>query len=125
MLTLSYGYKLPQAGDRGAPLFQALEDNITRLNGHTHNGTDSAPLTAQAVVAVTGNILSAGWVFYADGLYRQLVTIAPGFDYDKVQIGFRLTTGQFVYPAVDKVSATQYYVYTNDNTQDFVALYGG
>lgn len=125
MLTLSYGYKLPQAGDRGATLFQALEDNITRLNGHTHNGTDSAPLTAQAVVAITANILLGAWIAYADGLYRQLVTIAPGFDYDKVQIGFRLTTGEFVYPAVERVSATQYYVYTNDNSKSLVALYGG
>ena len=117
MITLSYGYKLPEDGDKGAPLFQALD---------SHNGTDSAPLTATSIVGVPANILSANWVANGPtGFYRQLVTLPPGFDFDLVQISMRLSTGDYVSAEIEKVSDTQYYVYTIDNTVSFVAVYGG
>lgn len=127
MLTLSYGYKLPEAGDRGTLFYDAMEGNITRFNGHTHNGTDSPPLTAQSISGVTQAISSASWATYGGpiGFYRQLVTVPAGFDYDIVGISFRLSTGELIFPTVERVSDTQYYVYTNDNTLNYVAVYGG
>lgn len=127
MITLSFGYRLPQAGDRGVnPLFNGLEFNITRLNGHNHDGSNSTLLTAQSITAVSASIVSGSWVLFGDGLYRQLVTVVAGFDFDKVQIGFRLsTTNEFVYPKIERVSATQYYIYVNDNTINLTAVYGG
>lgn len=126
MLTLSYGFKLPQDGDKGDALFTALEDNITRVNDHTHNGTNSPALTATSIVGVPQNILSANWVANGPtGFYRQLVTLPPGFDFDLVHISTRLSTGDYVAAEIEKVSDTQYYVYTIDNTISFVAVYGG
>lgn len=127
MLTLSYGYKKPQTGDRGASFFTAMEGNIQRLNDHTHNGTNSAPLPAQSIAGIAQDILAVNWVTYGGptGFYRQQVTVPAGFDYDEVGISFRLSTGELIYPTVERVSDTQYYVYTNDNTLDYVAVYGG
>ena len=126
MLTLSFGYKKPESGDRGSTLFTALEDNIQRLNDHTHNGIDSPPLPAQSIVGVIQTILSASWVaFGPTGHYRQLVTVASGFDFDTTQISFRNPSGHIIYPTTERVSDTQFYVYTTDNTIDFTAVYGG
>jgi len=126
--TLSYGYKKPSSGDQGTTLFTALENDIQQLNDHTHNGVDSAALTPQAIPGVTQTISSASWVANgATGHYRQQITIPAGFDYDTVSISFRTTgtTGSVIYPTVERVSDTQCYVYTTDNTIDFLAVYGG
>lgn len=127
MITLSYGYKKPQTGDRGSSFFTAMEQNIQRLNDHTHNGTDSAPLPAQSITGIPQAILAVNWVTYGGptGFYRQQVTVPAGFDYDEVGISFRLSTGEIIYPTVERVSDTQYYIYTNDNTLAYVAVYGG
>lgn len=126
--TLTYGLKKPTTGDSGASLFADLEGNITQLDGHTHNGTDSAQLPAQSIAGVSQTISNASWsASGATGHYRQLVTVASGFDFDEVQISFRLTgtTGPYIYPTVERVSDTQYYVYTTDNSLDYLAIYGG
>ena len=126
MLTLSYGYKKPQSGDQGTTLFTALEGDIQQMNDHTHNGTDSASLPAQSVLGVTQTIALGSWVASgATGHYRQQVTVPAGFDFDTVGISFRTSAGAVIYPSVERVSDTQYYVYTTDNTIDFIAVYGG
>lgn len=128
MLTLTYGYKKPETGDAGASLWTALQDDIQRLNDHSHNGINSASLSSTALVAVTDNLESADWsaVGLPTGHYKQTVVIPNGFNYDTVQIGFRkASTGEMVYPTVEKVSGTQFTVYTTDNTLDYTVLYGG
>ncbi len=126
MVTLSYGYKKPASGDRGASFFTGMEDNIQRLNDHTHDGTNSAPLPAQSISGVPQSILAINWVANGPtGFYRQLVTVPIGFDFDEVHISMRLSTGEYVYPDIERVSDTQYYVYTLDNTLGYVAVYGG
>lgn len=125
--TLTYGQKIPSAGDRGVPLFQDLEDNFTRIDGHSHNGIDSPLLSAQVFPGATQTITAAGWVTYGGptGHYRQLVTMATGFLFATTHISFRTTTGQYIYPTVERVSNTTYYVYTIDNTIDYLSVYGG
>lgn len=126
MITLTYGQKKPEAGDRGTPLFQALEDNIERVDGHTHDGVNSPLLTATAFVGVPETILAGDWVaFGPTGHFRQLVTMSSGFFFDTTKIGFRTTAGAYIYPTVERVSSTTYYVYTIDNTLNYVAVYGG
>ena len=127
-LTLSYGYVKPQAGDRGTTaFFTPMEQNIQRLNDHTHDGTNSAPLPAQSISGVSQAISAGSWVTYGGptGFFRQQITVPAGFDFDKVQISFRTTGGMYVFPDVEKISATQYYIYTNDSSQGFTAIYGG
>jgi hypothetical protein len=126
MTTLTYGLKRPSTGDSGSTLFAALEDNITQLDGHTHDGVDSPALPAQSITGVTQTISSASWVASgATGHYRQQVTVPAGFDFDLVQISFRTSAGAYIHPTVEKVSDTQYYVYTTNNAIDFIACYGG
>lgn len=125
MITTTYGYKVPETGDSGTSLFTALEDNITRLDAHNHDGVDSPTLTAQAIVGVTQTISSGAWVANGPtGHYRQAVTVASGFDFDTVGISFRTAAGAVIYPTVERISDTQFYVYTIDNTQTWTAIYG-
>lgn len=127
MQTLTYGFRLPENGDSGDVLWTALEDNITRVDGHSHNGINSAKLSAQSILSSTQTISSSNWVSYGGpiGHYRQQVTLPSGFDFDTVQIGFRTSSGADIMPTVERVSDTQYLVYTTDNTINFIALYGG
>lgn len=125
MQTLTYGLKLPETGDQGTTLFTALEDNISQLDAHDHDGVNSPLLTPQSMPGIEQEILAASWVAHGPtGHYRQQVTVPAGFDFDTVSISFRTDAGAIIYPTVEKVSATQYYVYTIDNTIDFNAVYG-
>lgn len=126
MQTLSYGYEKPESGDKGTSLFTALEDNIQRVNDHDHDGNNSALLPAQNIAASTQTISSASWAaFGPTGHYRQLVTTVAGFTFDGTNIGFRVSgvNGAYIFPTVERVTNTTFYIYTTDNTLDFVAIY--
>lgn len=123
--TLTYGLKRPITNETGADgIFTALEDNITQIDGHTHNGVNSSLLSAGAVVVVTQSIASGSWgATVGDGLYRQTITIAGSLNYDNININFKDTSGHQVFLEVEKVSTTQYYVYTNNNAMTYTAVY--
>lgn len=129
MITLSYGFQKPQTGDKGSVFFLALEGNTQKLNDHTHNGTNSAKLSAAGSAAVIQAISSAGWVAQGGGTFRQLVTLpaaltTAGGTYDDFSIQMRnASTGSIMYLHVIKTSATTYYVYINDNSIDLKAVY--
>lgn len=125
MQTLSYGFKKPQNPDSGDTWFPAMSDNIQQLNDHNHDGLNSSLIAAQPGQVVTlQNISAAGWVAVSGGLFRQLVAMSASLVYDAVTITMRLSTGDIIYPQVEKNTSTSYYVYTNDNTKSFVAVYG-
>ena len=124
MLTLSYGFKKPETGDKGGVFFPALEDNAQQVNDHNHNGTNSARLTTLAMTVLTSDVLSASWVAQGDGVYRQLITMPAGLAFDEVAIGFRETVStNTAHLNVEKVSSNSYYVYANDSTKAFTAIY--
>lgn len=121
MITLSFGFKKPQTGDK--QFWVWLEDNIQQLNDHTHNGTNSAKITSASVTATTQAISAAGWAVSGTG-YRQLVTMPVGLNYDEYIMVFRESVSrEQMFLGVEKVSATSYYVYCNDNTLDIIAYY--
>jgi hypothetical protein len=128
MLTLSYGYKKPQTGDKGSVFFPALEDNFQRLNDHDHDGLNSKKLSATSVQSVAQTLLAAGWVGVGDGLFRQLVTCPSTILVDEQGMRFQISSGpkagHFFYPSVEKVSANTFYVYINDPSVDVKVLYG-
>lgn len=78
MLTLTFGYKKPQTGDRGSVFWPALEDDIQQLNDHTHNGVNSANITSAAVTAVTQTFASGAWTTVGDGTFTLSVTHSAG-----------------------------------------------
>ena len=120
MITLSKGFLQPQNSDTGDVWFPALAANMAQLNNHTHDGS-----TSQLLSTSTANILAANWSAapIGGGQYRQLITVPTGYSYDVCDIWFKLSTGELVYPTVERASATTYYVYTIDSSQTYVAYY--
>lgn len=114
--TLSYGYIKPANPDTGDSFFPALAANIQQMNDHAHNGTDSAPLATRTV-----SVPSASWVLVSGGNYRQAVAIPAGMSYDVCHIWFKLSTNEYVYPSVERISASSFYVYSNDNSLTYTA----
>lgn len=125
MQTLSYGYKLPEANDKGTILFTALEFNIQRVNDHDHDGSNSKKLSSSAVEGTPVTILAGNWVDLGNGNYRQSVSIPAAYDFDTVQLSFRLPSGHYVFPTVEKIDDAQLWVYTNDNSTNYIMLCGG
>lgn len=124
MQTLSYGFQKPQSGDKGSVFFPALENNFQQLNDHTHDGSNSSPLTAKSSTAVTQAISSGAWVDQGGGTYRQTVTMPSGIAWDTHAIELRdSSTNENMLLRVAKVTATTYYVYINDNSVSLTALY--
>lgn len=122
MDVLSYGFKKPKNPDTGAIFWPALEFDIQQLNDHSHNGVDSAPIVK------TQSILASAWGSdLGGGKYRQLVTLPNTLTvvltFDAISIEMRLSTGDVIHPTIEKVSSTTYYVYTNDNSQTYTAVY--
>ena len=121
---LSYGYKVPKAPDQGLTFFPALEYNFTRLNSHTHDGNNSALLSTSSFAVATDSILAVNGVATTGGEYRQTVTMPAALPWDTRAISFRkYSTGEILYLEAVKVSVNTYYVYTNDNTLNAVAIY--
>lgn len=118
--TLSKGYLKPSNPTTGDAWFPALETDIQLMNDHVHDG-----VTGAITPAVSVAILAASWAaFGSDGLYSQTITMPAGRSYDTSQISFRLSTGEFVFPSIDRVSSSQYTIYTNDNSKAYLAIYG-
>jgi len=124
MLTLSFGFKKPETGDTGSVIFPALEGNIQQLNDHNHDGANSSKISSSAISPLTSTALSASWVLVGNGIYSQTITMPAALAYDTTTFQVRLTSsGHLVYPRIDKVSASQYTIFTNDNTADFTIHY--
>jgi hypothetical protein len=125
MQTLSYGYELPENGDKGSVFFPALAGNIQKQNDHTHNGSNSPRLTGPlAAVIVSQSIASGSWSDQGDGTYRQEVTMTSPYLYDEVAIELRnSSTGERMYLSIVKTAANKFYVYINDNSIALKAVY--
>ncbi len=126
--TLSYGFQKPVTGDKGSVFWPILESDIQKLNDHTHNGSNSAKITAASQTAVTQAVTSGSWTLVS-GSYRQLVTLPAGLTnnggtVDDFSLQFRnAANGRVVLLSSEKVSGSTYYLYTNDNTLNVTAVY--
>lgn len=124
MRTGSYGYQIPEDGDKGNEVFPALVDDLEQLDEHDHDGVNSAALTRTAMASTTQSLSAGDWSATSGGNYRQLVAMPAGLLYNTMSMTFRLANGDPYFPTVEKVSSTSFYVYINDNTQDVTVLYG-
>lgn len=120
MITLSKGIKKPQNPDTGDIWFPGLESNAQIQNDHNHDG-----LSSQLLAITTQAILSASWTAAAGktGIYVQTVTVPAGFSYDSCDVLFKLSSGEIVYPSIERVTSTTYKIYTTDNTLNYNAYY--
>ena len=122
--TTSYGYKTGEDGDKGKTIFDFLNFNFLRLNGHKHDGVDSQKLDSTNITKITQSLDAGDWVSHVNGLYRQLVTLVGGLDYDDVAVTFKdAANSDQLYLRAEKVTDTTYYVYCNDNTKNVTVLY--
>ncbi len=123
MEVTSFGFLKPDNGETGSVVFPALNTNTQKLNDHTHNGVNSAKLTSTSVEGVTQSILSAAWVATTGGYYRQVITVPPNLTYGKFFVAFQNPSGHQIFPTVEKIDATSFYVYTIDNSEGMTAIY--
>lgn len=125
--TLSFGYIKPVTGDRGSVFFPALEDNITQLNNHTHNGTNSANLSPSAIstAGFTSAISAASWGSATNGIYTQSITVPAGVtEINNYNVYFyNSSTYERLLLSMTRTAATTYDVSINDNTINLVAVY--
>lgn len=121
-VSLDYIQK-PADGDTGATFWDLLEALFDAFDNHTHNGTNSAQLTASSFTPTTQSISSASWASQGSGTYRQTVTLPGALTFDAISIEMRTSAGVVIYPTIEKVTSTSYYVYVNDNTLNLTAVY--
>lgn len=120
--TLTYGYKRPNSGDKG--FWTDLEDNITQLNDHAHNGVNSSKLPLNSITTAVSTVTATtGWT--ADGdIWKASVTIPNPFQFDDVEPQCRLsTTGEIVYLKIVKTGANTFDVYSNDDSIGLRIIY--
>ena len=136
MLTLSYGFKRPESGDRGSVWFPAMETNMQNLNDHTHNGVNSPLIAANAFSKPSSTIASGTWTDDGGGNYSKLVTVpieisgatAPYNDCYYYEFIVKISTagatyGDRIYPSIERESATTFTVRVNDNTLDLIIFF--
>jgi len=117
--TLSYGYEKPVNPTTGDVFWLALERNIQRMNDHSHNGTDGP-----RIAATTEAVSAASWGSdLGNGKWRQTITLPTGFTFDNARIEVRRSTGEMVYPTIEKIDSTSFYLYTNDDSLAYVISY--
>jgi hypothetical protein len=129
---LSYGYQLPQSGDRGTIVFDALEDNITQLNSHDHDGTDSDRIDAFSLARSTVAVTSASWNV-SGSYFKKTVTFPTGFsvangsEYTKANIRFFFNGGTYdnqeCYPKTNRLTDTTFELFSIVNNQAFDVLF--
>lgn len=117
--TLSKGYKKPSNPTTGDLWFPAMEDNIQLMNDHVHDGA-----TGTFTPADTATVSSGSWGSDLGGSsYRQTITVPDSRNYDDVRIEVRDSTGVMCYPTIEKINATTFYIYTNDNSKSYTISY--
>ena len=119
MITLSMGFKKPETGDRGATVFTALEDNITKCNEIAER------IDPKSTVRATVSLLPGSWVAVAGqtGSYSQVLTAPSGYTIDGSNIKFYRLAGSECHPTVTKLTSTTATVTIGNNTDSLVTLW--
>lgn len=122
METLSNGVKKPVDGDRGSVFWDALESNAQIQNDHSHDGVDSELLSFASVEKDYVLVTSSLWLA-SGNYYRKSVPMPAGFEWGvrDIQVfgsgGSYGLDGSRLYPKLEKITATIFYVYMPVNDQ--------
>ena len=123
MITLSFGYQLPETNDKGPVVFPALESNIQQLNDHNHDGSNSAKIPSSSIEPLSIDLNAGDWVADVNGLFKQTVALPSALAFDNTAFQVQLPNGDVVVPSINKISNAQYDIFTNDPTTGFKVLY--
>lgn len=125
---LGYGFVKPDVGDESSTRWMVdHRNNWQKVNDHTHDGVNSALISIPTIVKVIQSYVAADWVFLADGIYTQTVSMPIGYEYDNAFFEHTITNGTYAdsewSPRTIKTGASSYTIYSNDNTIDFDVRY--
>ena len=124
MIILSKGYKLPETGDFGDEWFPAMEDNIQLQNDHAHNGLNGEKIEGINLLSSTLTVLAGAFADQGNGYFRATVTVPGGGLVDNFVVAVKdPTTKDPVLLKMEKLNATQFYLYTN-TVQNFEVYFG-
>lgn len=135
MQTLTYGLKKPETNDKSSVWMPAMEDNMSHIDSHSHNGTDSTLLSPGSFSKPTSTITSGQWISDTLGNYHVVVTVPVSISSDAnfsdikywetvVKINTAgATFGDRIYPSIERESASTFSVRVNDNTLDLIIYY--
>lgn len=138
----TYGYENPSSGDlsKGTNGWMAqVNFDISRLDGHTHNGIDSALLSINSIAPLTLAVASGSWASNSGtpgsggsgtpaGGFFQLLTVPAGIlEINNYIIKFYVSSGNLtsepVYLLYKRVTATTFNLYSNDSTLNLVCVF--
>lgn len=128
-VTLSYGFKKPQAPDPGSVWMPEHEQNIEQLNNHNHNGSNSSKLDATtSLTRPTSTITNVGWTPVSGGFEKTVTTPSSISEINIHFLKFVATAGvppvgSVINPTIERVSGTSYKVTVNDNTLAMTVYY--
>lgn len=127
--TTTYGYKKPQAGDRGQVWCTDLEFNIDRLDAHNHDGINGPKIAPSALSKSTQDILAANWGADSGGsTFSQTISMPTGYTFADSLLRFYINggtdDGHYIYPTVVRASVNSFTVTVNDNTLALKVTYG-
>jgi hypothetical protein len=109
--TLTYGRQRPTTGDRGSYFWDALKDNITLDDAHSHNGVNSIQLATTALSTGASAVTNSGWTADGDWFYKT-VTMPTGYEWGACQISFFLISdSNQIFPRTVRVNSTSYKLY--------------
>lgn len=88
----------------------ALEDNVTQLNSHDHDGSDSALIAAASISKYTSTIAATGYTNDGNNNYSKTITVpAAVTEVNNYDIYFYITaTGVRIFPSVERSAATTF-----------------
>ena len=125
MITSTYGVKLPEDGDQGAPLFAAISENFEYLRDHSHDGTDGVRIASTAISK--GEVtISTPWTTVSNG-FKQTITCPGSATLANSTFKFYVTSGgdfyKEIHPTIVPISITQFDVIVNDSTLNLKVLF--
>ena len=127
-VTLSHGYKKPQAPDPGSVWMPEHEENIQQLNDHNHDGANSELISGTSLTRPTGTITAGAWTPVAGGFEQTVNTPASISEINQHFLKFVATAGiapvgSVITPTIERVTATSYKLTVNDNTLAMTVYY--
>lgn len=139
MLTTTYGYLNPSDGDPSKGTLNgwmyAMNFNIERFDGHTHNGVDSPLLQIPNFAPYTVTAAAGSWLVNPGGSglpltgYYQAVNLPTGLgELNNFTPKFLINTAgprqfQPLQLFYTRVSATVFNLYCNDNSIDVLCVW--
>ena len=96
MKTLKYGRKLPETGNKGAVVFDALTNNINIDDAHEHNGINSEKVKSFNLTRGTRSIPAASFTLDPDSKwYYANVEMPAGYSLDTCTPSFFIVGGDY------------------------------